>query len=197
MRQFAVIAESAAELVDTGVNTLQQTALLRKAAELRDVDRELVAKRETFAERMEAIGKRQAKLNQDREDLRVRMLKFDKFVRENNAKRERATQKFKRERIDKEQKSRDLEELLAELEARRKQADYMKEKLARYVIFQVYLQQVIDSMPEGFLDESCENLVYALINRHEGLCATKLKLEQRSNTISEELHERGCSVGFF
>lgn len=67
IRKFAVVEESASKLLDTGLNTVQSTLLLKKQVEVEKVQEDLDIKRRQFAERMaackakeEALKKKQA-----------------------------------------------------------------------------------------------------------------------------------------
>lgn len=49
-------------LLERGVNTLQKTLILKKQAELEEVDRELARKRQEFKSYMEALAERRTEL---------------------------------------------------------------------------------------------------------------------------------------
>lgn len=53
IRRFPIVKESADKLLQSGINTLQKTSLLRQAVEVEHVDKELAEKREEFRKRME------------------------------------------------------------------------------------------------------------------------------------------------
>ena len=67
---YPVIKESASKLLETGVNTLQRTLLLKKEVEVDRVDEELEAKREEFRKRMETCSERQIDIQ--KKQLKVR-----------------------------------------------------------------------------------------------------------------------------
>lgn len=53
IRKFPIVKESADKLLQSGVNTLQSTSLLRQAVDVEHADRDLAEKREEFKKRME------------------------------------------------------------------------------------------------------------------------------------------------
>ena len=84
-------------MLRTGINTLQKTSLLRKAVEVGHIDQELAEKREQFRARMANNKRREEDLKRRSEALKERMSKFDKFLKENEAKRTRAMHKYQHE----------------------------------------------------------------------------------------------------
>lgn len=59
---FPVVKETGDKLIETGINTLQRTLLLKKEVEVDRVQAELEAKRHEFKERMEACSQRQIEI---------------------------------------------------------------------------------------------------------------------------------------
>ena len=59
---FPVVKESAGKLLETGLNTLQKTLLLKKEVEVEQVNEELREKREEFKKRLEACAQRQIEI---------------------------------------------------------------------------------------------------------------------------------------
>lgn len=97
IRKFAVVEESASKLLDTGLNTVQSTLLLKKQVEVEKVQEDLDIKRRQFAERMAACKAKEEALKKKQAQIRERVGKFEKFIEENDAKRRRAIQKYQTE----------------------------------------------------------------------------------------------------
>ncbi len=57
--QFPIVKESAGKLLESGINTLQKTLLLKKEVEVERVDNDLQDKRDEFRDRMETCAQRQ------------------------------------------------------------------------------------------------------------------------------------------
>lgn len=58
-------------LLETGVNTLQKTLVLKKQAELEEVDKELCRKRQEFKSRMEILTQRKSQLKAKQQQVSV------------------------------------------------------------------------------------------------------------------------------
>lgn len=56
-------------LLETGVNTLQKTLILKKQAELEEVDGELGRKRQEFKSRMELVTRRKSELKAEQQQV--------------------------------------------------------------------------------------------------------------------------------
>ena len=54
--------QTSSRVLETGVNTLQKTLVLKKQAELEEVDKQLVLKRQEFKSRVEALAQRRSQL---------------------------------------------------------------------------------------------------------------------------------------
>jgi uncharacterized protein (DUF3084 family) len=70
-----VVKESAGHLLDTGINTLQKTLLLKKEVEIEQVDVDLQAKREEFRKRMEACSERQIEIQKQQQKVSQKICK--------------------------------------------------------------------------------------------------------------------------
>ncbi|KAK2170643.1 hypothetical protein LSH36_1g01061 [Paralvinella palmiformis] len=176
---FPVVKESAGKLLETGLNTLQKTLLLKKEVEVEQVNEELREKREEFKKRLEACAQRQIEIQKRQQKMKDRVNKFEKFIKENEAKRRRAIQKYQQEVKLKEQKDREYELLRqqqSELQARN---DYLKSKLAKYEKFKNYLLSVVDILP-------AHSMVNSLMMRHRTLSDTNKTLIQNLIEMGDE-----------
>lgn len=59
---FKIVLQSASKLLDTGLNTVQSTLLLKKQVEVEKVQEDLDIKRRQFAERMTACKRKEEEL---------------------------------------------------------------------------------------------------------------------------------------
>lgn len=192
MRHYVAALDQAAVRMerDEEGDSLPQTALLRRRAELRRVDDELTRRRAAFEARMQQVARRGELLEVERDKLRRRMIKFEQFVAENNDKRARAVLKCDAERRERHNKERQLVEQHDEMLMRRQQRDHLESKVEAYRKYEKYLLSVLKLLPNDFLDHGAENPIFAMMNRHEGLHSTKLKLEERNSTIQEDLYQK-------
>ena len=65
-----MVKESGDKLIETGINTLQRTLLLKKEVEVEKVDVELERKRHEFRARMEACAQRQVEVQKKQQRVR-------------------------------------------------------------------------------------------------------------------------------
>ncbi|XP_041353040.1 cilia- and flagella-associated protein 73-like [Gigantopelta aegis] len=190
---FPVVKESGAKLVETGINTLQKTLLLKKDVEVQQVHADLEKKRQDFRERMDACAKRQVEIQKKQQRMKDRVEKFEKFIQENEAKRRRAIQKYQQEVKLRMQKDSDLKVLLAQLEELHDRHKYLKNKLAKYKKYEDFLMQVIDAMPEDYLPPS-EDKVKGMMMRHRTLNDSNLDLVGHLERIEDQLEELKCEL---
>lgn len=113
---------------------------------------------------MEACDERQRKFEKRQADMKAQVTKFEKFIQENDSKRQRAEIKAKQERRLLEQKESEMRRQMDELEAlEQERADRVAqlEKLCKY---KEYLERTVESAE----DETAEE-VWDLLNRHTTL----------------------------
>ncbi|KAL8622933.1 hypothetical protein ACOMHN_027054 [Nucella lapillus] len=185
---FPVVRESGDKLIETGINTLQRTLLLKKEVEVEKVDVELEAKRHEFRSRMEACSQRQVEVQKKQQRMKDRVSKFEKFIQENEAKRRRAVQKYQQEVKLKDQKISEYDLLLEQLEELKARHEYLSDKLIKYKKFEEYLMRVIEAMPEDYLPSS-EDKVKGLMMRHRTLSESNLDLIENVEFMQDELEK--------
>ncbi|XP_064622298.1 uncharacterized protein LOC135484592 [Lineus longissimus] len=183
---YPVVKESADRLIETGINTLQKTLLLKKEVEIEQVDVELQAKREEFRRRMEMCSERQIEIQKKQQKMKDRVAKFEKFIKENEAKRRRAIQKYHTEVKLKDQKSREYEMLVQQLEELKARHRLLQKKLQSYKKFELYLLKVVDSLPENYIEMN-DNMVTGLMMRHRTLSDTNGQLVDNLLAMADEI----------
>ncbi|KAH3844909.1 coiled-coil domain-containing protein 42 homolog [Dreissena polymorpha] len=185
---FPVVKETGDKLIETGINTLQRTLLLKKEVEVDKVQAELEAKRHEFRQRMEACAKRQIEIQKRQQKMKDRVAQFGSFLKENEAKRRRAIQKYQTEVKLKEQKTVELEQLEEELEQLKETLSRLDRKVSRYKKFEDYLLRVIDVMPEDYLAAS-DDKMKGLMSRHRTLSDSNVHLVNKLVSMSDELED--------
>lgn len=78
--------------------TSQSTQLLKKRKEMREVDESLELMKLDYKRRMDKCEDRRMQFESKQSKMREQVLKFEKFIQENDAKRQRAEIKAKQER---------------------------------------------------------------------------------------------------
>ncbi|XP_055743122.1 coiled-coil domain-containing protein 42 homolog [Salvelinus fontinalis] len=154
------------------------TRMIEKQREIREVDKQLQTHREEFELKTESLQRRRDEVMTKEEKLKESLLKFDKFLKENDAKRGRGEKKAERERDAVRQKEGEIEKLEEEcvvLEAWRLRLQRRVEKTAFYWTF---LEQVLRLAK--YED------VWELLGRFATLLSTKEQLQQRESEVQEQ-----------
>ncbi|KAI9364973.1 coiled-coil domain-containing protein 42 [Zopfochytrium polystomum] len=154
------------------------TRLLEKRREMLEVENGLTQQKEEFSMKMESLLQRREELARKESQLKESLLKFDKFLKENDAKRNRAIKK-----AIEEQKTRGLKELEIQ-QLKDQQADLVakKERGAKAVDTNLMYQKYLESILEA-ADEFGE--VKDLLARHDTLAATNQELLARAKEAQE------------
>ena len=141
------------------------TKLLEKRREMKEVEQALSAQKEEFQMKMESLQQRQEELERKECTLKESLLKFDKFLKENDSKRLRAVKKALDEKASKQQKEREHEALLDEITTLEEERDIIQEKLDKHRKFHTYMDGVLE-----LSDEFSE--VREITSRYETLSST-------------------------
>ncbi|XP_032234517.2 coiled-coil domain-containing protein 42 homolog [Nematostella vectensis] len=176
-RKYQVVNETSGKLLETGLKTFQSTLLLKKQLEVEKVQEDLEIKRQQFAERMAACKRKEEELKKKQLQIRDRVGKFEKFIKENEAKRRRAVQKYQTELKLKDQKSKEEEILAAELQQLKARKHSLEAKIAKYSVYEKYLLKVLDFLPEDYLEAS-DSMLMGIMMRFRTLSATNHTLMQ-------------------
>ncbi|CAM9111371.1 unnamed protein product [Hapterophycus canaliculatus] len=131
----AVDADQLEEMVAGVAQTSQSTLLLKKKKEMREVDDALEFMKDEYNVRMDNCEQREAEFEQKQVDMREQVVKFEKFIQENDAKRIRAEAKAKQERRILDQQAAELRKLEKELAmamAEEAKLEGRRQRLKRY-----------------------------------------------------------------
>ncbi|XP_070835596.1 uncharacterized protein CCDC197 [Chaetodon trifascialis] len=184
-----VVTETSSRVLEAGVNTLQKTLVLKKQAELDKVDEQLALKRVEFKRCVEALAQRRSELETKQQQTKERAKKFEKFVAENEVKRRRALKKYEAAREQNALREREIEDLREQLRQLRARQQVLKERMAKYKIYEDYLMKTLDYLPSTYLDNGSDSLVMPIIWRHETLSITHQELLQRFGRLEEEVEQ--------
>lgn len=180
---------------NTGVNkktTLPQTLmmehitpatrLLEKRRQMFEVQEALNAQNEEFARREDAFRRREEGLRRKDFELQESLIKFNKFLQENEAKRNRALKRTTDERKQRDQKEVEIKRLELQLKEKISEESVQKAKVAKYLQFQEYLENVVITMTKDFPEIS------DILNRYKTLkdVNTYLNEKQQSDESTNE-----------
>eukprot|EP00033_Pygsuia_biforma_P004268 GCRY01004681.1.p1 GENE.GCRY01004681.1~~GCRY01004681.1.p1 ORF type:complete len:410 (+),score=99.74 GCRY01004681.1:301-1530(+) len=152
--------------------SLQASVLLRKTKEMNEVQRELQRKREDFMERMRRCQSKEEELLKKQQAIKEQVIKFEKFLRENDAKRKRANQKISEEAHLRENKERELEMTQVKLENISDQKNELKRQRDVMLLYEQYLEAVTQEnsdLPD----------IPSVLNRYRTLRTANVFLSQR------------------
>eukprot|EP00064_Thunnus_orientalis_P001553 superscaffoldBa00000107_g1556 len=184
-----VVTETSSRVLEAGVNTLQKTLVLKKQAELEEVEKQLTLKRQEFKSCVQALTQRRSELEMKQQQTKERAMKFEKFVAENEAKRRQALKKYEAAQEQNILKQREIEELTTQLKQLRARQQVLKERMAKYKIYEDYLIKTLDYLPSNYFENGSESLVMPIIRRHETLSITHQELLQRLWHLEEEVDQ--------
>ncbi|XP_048412633.1 coiled-coil domain-containing protein 42 homolog isoform X3 [Stegostoma tigrinum] len=122
--------------------------LLDKRRELAEVEAALAAQKEESKVKMKLIEQRREELNKKEEELKKSFAKFDKFLRENDAKQSRARSKISIETELTKQKEKDISRLNNELDDLIIKRNRLKKKVESYAVYPKFLEKVIKMSKE-------------------------------------------------
>ncbi len=171
----------------------QSTLLLQKLKEMAEVQQQLDRKKEEFRTRMQRCQEKEVGLASRQEDIKEQVRKFDKFLKDNDAKRVRADRKVQEERKAAEQKEREKQELMLLLQREDEKRQALKLEVETNSKYQRFLDSVVEdpSMSEYF--EAIENITM----RYETLAAAHADLRERVTVGQKECEdENGDLLGY-
>lgn len=126
------------------------TRLLEKRRQMFEVQEALDAQKEEFARREEAFRRREEGLRKKDLDLQESLIRFNKFLQENESKRTRAEKRANDERKFREDKEVKVQQLLRKLEKDKAETKKKKEELAKNKKYQEYLEMVQDKHSDDY-----------------------------------------------
>ena len=149
------------------------TRLLEKRRQMFEVQEALDAQKEEFARREEAFRRREEGLRQKDLELQESLIKFNKFLQENESKRNRADKRAAEESKVRHDKQKDIIKLQAGLNKMRGDFTVLKEKLAKNQKYQSFLERMQTKYSEEYPE------IMDLLKRHQTLTGANNDLISR------------------
>jgi Domain of unknown function (DUF4200) len=118
------------------------TRLLEKRRQMFEVQEALDAQKDEFSRREDALKRREDALRRKDLELQESLIKFNKFLQENESKRNRAIKRAADERKQREQKEAEIAKLRAQYSDRFDEEAKLKEDLEKHRRYQDYLYRV-------------------------------------------------------
>jgi flagellar motility protein MotE (MotC chaperone) len=171
-------------LLGSTAPTSQSTLLLKKRKELREVDESLAAVKQDYKKRLEECEERRVGFVNRQARQRDNVIKFEKFIQENESKRKRAEERLRSEVKDYEDYCRVLakgDAQLAEIDAERNK---LLTQLGRVSVYKAFLEKIVE---EGEYGYDSPDLI---LDRYRNLKEVNIDLTEKANASDEELQER-------
>jgi len=177
-------------LVDDLPASSQSTLLLQKKKEMAEVQQQLDRKKDEFRQRMQRCQEKEVDLAAKQEAIKEQVRKFDKFLKDNDAKRVRANRKAQEEIKLRESKELEKKDLANELKKQEEKRNELQSELARKAVYEHYLEVVCDTT-EYF--EDIENV----LKRYETLEAAHQDLRKRVEEATMQTEEQSKHLADF
>ncbi|KAJ1560222.1 Cilia- and flagella-associated protein 73, partial [Cladochytrium tenue] len=159
------------------------TRLLEKRREMMEVENGLAQQKEDFAMKMESLSQRRDELARKEAQLKESLVKFDKFLKESDAKRNRAIKKAVDEQRTRTQKEVEIVQL------KDQQGDLSSKKgRSTHIMYQKFLESILETA-----DEFGE--VKDILSRFDTLSATNQELLGRARDAQEKTEGDRARLG--
>lgn len=167
---------------------LESTLLLRRRQELNEVQSQLEEKRSRFRKCMADCRQKRLDLQNKKRQLRERVQKFETFLSENEAKRQRAISKALSERKIREQKEQEFMNLQEVLRNETSKSERIVLSIAAHKPFEQYLSWILATLPPGYVD-SQEPHINDILQRHQTLSETRSDLQAALNSRLDDIEK--------
>jgi len=149
------------------------TRLLEKRRQMFEVQEALNSQKEEFSRREDAFRRREDGLRRKDLELQESLIKFNKFLQENESKRNRAIKRGAEEKKQREVKEKEIEQLKIQLARKKKEENELKIDVERNMKYQEYLENVVNTMSKYFPEIS------GILNRYKTLRSVNFDLIEK------------------
>jgi DNA repair exonuclease SbcCD ATPase subunit len=157
------------------------TRLLEKRRQMFEVQEALNAQKEEFGRREDAFRRREDGLRRKDLELQESLIKFNKFLQENETKKARALKRQKDEQKQLEVKTTEEKKLLIQLANTQKEELVLKADLEKNLKYQDYLENVVQTMSKFFTE------IPDILNRYKTL------REANTNLIDKQMGDESSN----
>lgn len=174
------------------------TRLLEKRREMAEVEQALAAQKEEFQMKMESLQQRREELERKEYQLKESLLKFDKFLKENDSKKARAVKKADDERELTKTKDKEIERLKEETDMFVTEREKLLKRLNKHVVFHEYLEKAVASAEEFQEIREIIARFDTLTATHQDLLETEIKnqdrVEEEKKMLSKYSEEKNNEI---
>eukprot|EP00904_Undaria_pinnatifida_P007856 jgi/Undpi1/41/HiC_scaffold_1.g00041.m1 len=126
------------------------TRLLEKRRQMFEIQEALEAQKEEFSRREDAFRRREDALRKKDLELQESLIKFNKFLQENESKRNRAVKRAGDERKQREQKEQEITKLKKQCRERQDEETRLRRDLEEHRRYHDFLAQVVEAATEDY-----------------------------------------------
>jgi len=159
------------------------TKLLEKRREMMEVENALAVEKEEFQLKIDSLNQRKQDLEKKEIQLKESVIKFDKFLKENDAKLSRAVKKAEDERELQKVKQKEIERLKEETKMQTKMKENHARKVQAYQKYNKFLEKTVEGS-----DEFQE--IREIIDRYETLTVNYKDLRDIQNESEEMVNSK-------
>jgi uncharacterized membrane protein YgcG len=162
------------------------TRLLEKRRQMFEVQEALNAQNEEFTRREDAFRRREEGLRRKDLELQESLIKFNKFLQENESKRNRALKRANDERKQREQKDIEIKRYEIQLRDKMIEEQILKREVEKNLKYQEYLENVVHYLSKDFPEIS------DVLNRYRTLKDVNIYLneKQKADDLKNEITQR-------
>jgi len=161
-------------------NVSPATRLLEKRRQMYEVQDALEAQKARFAKDEEQFKKREEALRAKDLQLQHQLIKFNKFLQDNEAKRRRAETRSSDEAAQIKQKDEEIEKLEEQLEESRRQCEELEEEVKRNMKYEEFLERAKESSDEFSEIQDLLTRYETLEVAHRDLVKSQLTFDQKN-----------------
>mmetsp|Transcript_18167 Transcript_18167/g.47943 ORF Transcript_18167/g.47943 Transcript_18167/m.47943 type:complete len:381 (-) Transcript_18167:94-1236(-) len=173
------------EALVSGVNQISQsTLLLKKKKEMHEVDDSLDFMKGEYKTRMEACDERQREFERRQSEMKEQVTKFEKFIQENDSKRQRAEVKLKQEKKFLHAKRLEFTKAQTDLDAAEQARTKMIEDLDKLRKYREYLERTVEMSEDNTYEE-----MWDLLNRYRTLKTANTQLMEQVQQGEAQIDE--------
>eukprot|EP00603_Paraphysomonas_imperforata_P005932 CAMPEP_0114430594 /NCGR_PEP_ID=MMETSP0103-20121206/10124_1 /TAXON_ID=37642 ORGANISM="Paraphysomonas imperforata, Strain PA2" /NCGR_SAMPLE_ID=MMETSP0103 /ASSEMBLY_ACC=CAM_ASM_000201 /LENGTH=380 /DNA_ID=CAMNT_0001600051 /DNA_START=157 /DNA_END=1299 /DNA_ORIENTATION=+ len=170
-------------LLAGATQTSQSTLLLKKRKEMREVDEALELMKDEYKRRMESCEERRSQFEFKQAKMREQVLKFEKFIQENDAKRQRAEAKAKQEKKLFEQKCQEMNSLGEKINELISSQKELELQLLKKGCYREYLEQFLEA-GDGSYEEVAD-----VLNRYKTLKDANADLMKHVDMLENDVDQ--------
>jgi hypothetical protein len=167
-------------------NVSPATRLLEKRRQMYEVQDALESQKARFAKEEEQFRKKEDQLRAKDLQLQHQLIRFNKFLQDNEAKRRRAETRANEEAAQIKQREEEIDDLEQQLEESRRTCAELEEEVARNMKFEEFLERVKDTCDDYSEIQDLVTRYDTLESAHKDLMESTMQVEAQNEALRVE-----------